>query len=89
MADLIIKLRNKTLKGMGKEASNAELGCSLKDLATDSGLNYAVFKRDGTTPTKSITILPQGSVPPAGGAKICDGKLTIGAAEIGVTAYRV
>lgn len=87
--DLIVKLRNKTLAGIASEARRAELGCSLKDLQTDSGSNYAIFKRGGATPATGLTILPSPAVPPAGATKVCDGTLLQAGVAIGVTAFRL
>jgi hypothetical protein len=91
--DLIVVLKNKTLPGLAKEVHRAELACSLKDIQTNKSggdwKNYAIYKRDGTTPDQGIDILPAPAVGPLGSTKICDGRLTIGENQIPVTAFRL
>lgn len=86
--EVILTLEATDLPGMAQEVGSHELRRTLKDLRSDSGKNYAIYRKSAT-PGGDIAILPAPSVPPAGGKKLCDGKLKVGANVLDVTAYRV
>lgn len=89
MSDTIILMHAADLPGIANEAHQHELLRTLSGLQTNSGKNYAIYSDPDFTPTGGIVILPFPSVGPSGGAKICDGKLTIAENMLKVTAYRL
>jgi hypothetical protein len=89
MSDTIIVLHGHDLPGLATEARNHELLRSLKDLATNSDKNYAVYKDPAFSPDTDLVILPAPAVGPAGSTEICDGVLTVGGQPVKVTAFRL
>jgi hypothetical protein len=89
VADQLMVAEGATLGEIAKHIHSCELRRKLKSLSTNDETNYAMLERPSASPRKGIEILAAPAVGPKGSTKICDGELTIGGAQINVTAYRL